>query len=235
MNRLKITYLTRWWRGKGAPLALWGILFLSCRMDSTTETDPSSIDFPSGENEPSTGEPHPFPLPDISLIRTGGVLKGPPPGLVDVIGLSGAVAGPGLVIIENEENKTTATATAAGSFATKVELKTELVINIRYQDSQSVAVTIPENGITNSLPPKPIPNIAPITASANGTIIIRGQTEADGGTIIIAANFNSGDTATTTSLTDSTFQLEITAQSGDSIQVYDDSVPLGPSWELIVP
>ncbi len=55
------------------------------------------------------------------------------------------------------------------------------------------------------------------------------------GGALVAVNQRSGQVVALVALADSSFRVELEAQSGDAVSIYADGSPLGAPWALTVP
>lgn len=179
------------------------------------------------------GIPQPIPIPHH--LRA---MSAPPdrPITVDVVGLPGAVAGTGRVLVTGAGGSVReARSTAAGSFTLSLQARGGDTLQVRYEDSAAAALPVPKQGIMAPLPPGPIAGVPPVTAIAGGRVQVRGQSNS-AGTRIVGVNTVSGDVAQTTAAGDQRFSLDLSAASGDAMRVYEEiGGVLGPAWSLTAP
>ncbi len=187
-----------------------------------------------------TGVPTPDPIPgppNLSALRASGL---PPEssGPVTVAGLPGAVAGQGQVVIESSREKVTVRSASSGSFAATLQARADEELSFRFalgdRLSDPVRLKVQTSAVKSILPPGPISGVEPITLLGGERVLIRGQT-VSGSMSLLGINLARGEVVTGTSAADQTFELEITAGSGDSVWVYYDETPLEAYWELQVP
>jgi hypothetical protein len=179
------------------------------------------------------GVPQPIPIPGQLRSMSAPLTT---PTEIDVVGLPGAVAGAGQVLVTDVGGGVTkASSTAAGSFTLSLKARGGDVLQVRYEDSDAAALTVPKQGIMAPLPPGPITGVPPVTALSGGRVRVRGLSNG-AGTQIVAVNATSGDAATAKAAGDKRFSLELTAAKGDALRVYEEvSGALGTAWSLTVP
>lgn len=177
-------------------------------------------------------EPHPTPIPKgTKIMVTGGRDDDPTP--VDIIGFTGALLGPGKVIIQSAYDLVTTQATCNGSFAATVLSKAGDTVLIQYEETEALEVQVPLI-YSNPKLPEPIPGIPFITVLSNDTILIRGELVGEKDIKIVGVNFTLGNliSASTITNTDGTFALELLAHSGDRIKIYNNGNPFMESTEI---
>lgn len=196
-----------------------------------------------------TGLPQPIPIPhptpDVSFLRSEGVLA-QSVGETLIVGLPGAVNGAGRIIVESHVGEFEAMATEGGSFGLVLTARSEETVFLRFEDSEVVKfiiplikTTIPPPGSPpDPIPPEPIPDVSPITPSGEDRVMVVGHVTAESS--VIGINLDTGDVAETTSGSDlgsgaGEFRLEIFAKSGHRLNIYQDLSPLVDPWELVVP
>ena len=184
------------------------------------------------------GPPHPDPLPDVTRARAS-ALMGPPLGTgsgdISVVGLPGCVSGKGLVTIETLGKSYTGSSTEQGTFSMSVSSKIGEQLAIHFNTSQPGFKTVQEIGVQAPQPPQPIPGVPPLTPLAGGQVEVQGRTVAGAGRPVFGMNLRTIEIVEATSTTGGDFQLVLTATSGDALEIYDDTDPLGVPWPLTVP
>lgn len=179
------------------------------------------------------GIPQPIPIPHH--LRA---MSAPPDTLksIDVVGLPGAVAGAGRVLVTDASGGVTeASSAASGSFTLTLQARGGDALEVRYEDSEAAALVVPKAGIMTPLPPGPITGVTPVTPTSGGRVQLRGLSNG-AGTSIVAVNVTSGDAGQATSAGDQRFSIELVAATGDELRVYEViGGALGPAWTLSVP
>ncbi|MBW2735722.1 MAG: hypothetical protein JRH20_25330 [Deltaproteobacteria bacterium] len=179
-----------------------------------------------------TGTPQPLPIPSPREMRLGGA----PTDVemdVEIVGLPGAVAGAGQVVIVNNGVSTEAQSTAAGSFFASIRAHGDDELEIRYENSDAAIVTVPVKGIMYPGIPFPIEGVPPLTPQGDGQVLVRGELPSAG--VALVVNVSNGAVVLGAADALQQFSLEIQAASGDALRVYQEMTPLGPFWELTVP
>ncbi len=98
--------------------------------------------FPLCACGPETGIPQPDPIPFATSIRTTGAESDVTPESVDVVGLPGAVVGPGRVTVQSRSRQVTVEASASGSFFAAVTALAGELLQVRYEASEPVQVRV---------------------------------------------------------------------------------------------
>jgi hypothetical protein len=179
-------------------------------------------------------DPMPIPAPSIQFVRASNAPPEGGEGPVHVVGLPGAVARSGLVTVTRGTQKFEAHSTAAGTFSVMIVAQRGDELRFRLDASEESAPYAVQ-AITSLFGPVPypIPGVPPVSSPVGGVVTVRGQSGANVG--IVAVNMDTGDATSTTTGADGTFTLQIPGEAGQSLRIYDDGVPLGDPWELIVP
>jgi hypothetical protein len=183
-----------------------------------------------------TGVPHPDPLPDVTRMRSSGLMVDRP-GAILLVGLAGAVAGQGTVTVETLGASVSAPSTSQGSFIfPAIATRAGELLAIRYQSSPAALKKVATIGIQSSRPPGPIPGVPPVTDLGGGRVRVQGRSIVEGpGIPILGVNGRSGEVVTTMTTTGGDFALELGAATGDTLELYHDEDPLGPAWMLTIP
>ena len=178
------------------------------------------------------GIPQPDPIPMPSLIKSTGVAANKEE-LIDVIGLPGAVAGPGEVTIKGVLGQVRATSTNGGSFVASIKARPDEKLEIRYKSSEPAKITVPLTGVTAAPKEDLFHTGVPITTPVNGETTVTGIA----GVQAQVLGVNMQTAATATAQTDNTgrFSYKIAASVGDEIRTYQLDDPLSPPWIQIVP
>ncbi len=158
-------------------------------------------------------------------------------GTVAVIGLPGAVGGKGTVTIETLGKTFSGASTESGSFTLDVTSRAHEQLAIRFQASDPAFKPVAETSIRVPKPPGPIPGVPPITALGGGKVRIQGRSAnvTGVGALVFAVDERTGEVATGATQTGGDFTIELTAATGDTLDVYDDADPIGGSWPLTAP
>ena len=150
--------------------------------------------------------------------------------------LAGAVAGPGVVIIEQPSGASQVQATTTGSFFATVKTQLGANLAIRFESSDPIVKQVQLVSGPVQVAPGPISGVPPITVVAPGRVRIQGQTTLPDSPVV-AANTANGDVVAAQSGSNNRLTLEISASTGDRLFVYNDDTqfPLSEPWELIAP
>jgi hypothetical protein len=186
-----------------------------------------------GCGDDQVGIPQPDPIPHVSAIRTTGAMPGAKEE-VDVLGLPGAVDGPGLVTVKGKLQTATTNASDAGSFVLTIKAELDEHLEVSYKSSDSVQVKVLQMPI--STPPQPdlMHTGPPITQPVGGETTIIGKAALNAQ--LIGVNVDTGDSASSiANATTGQFVLTIKAETGHEIRVYGLGEPLTEPWTQIVP
>jgi hypothetical protein len=187
-----------------------------------------------------TGDPQPFPIPHLELIRTTGLAENEI-DLVEVVGEPGAVDGLGQIEVSGSLGHSSTTSTAEGSFVVSIKAKSGEVLEVRFGSSQPALISVlaPKLGPEAvSVGPDPGSTEPPISTPVAGMSTVHGI--AMQGMIlenlpILVVNFSNGHVVTTRSDANGLFTIQIDAQSGHRIHTYFVENPLSIPWIEIVP
>ena len=179
-----------------------------------------------------TGTPQPLPIPCPQLMRLGAA----PAEVaieVDLVGLSGAVAGAGSLVAVNGTQSQQTRSSAAGSFYLALSARGGDVLQVRFGDSEPALIEVPVMTAMVPRPPTPIDGVAPVTPRGGARVLVQGQLAAAGRALV--ANASTGAVALVDSDGNGRFAVELGASSGESLRIYEERVPLGPAWLVMVP
>ncbi|MBW2732751.1 MAG: hypothetical protein JRH20_10195 [Deltaproteobacteria bacterium] len=175
------------------------------------------------------GVPQPVPIPKEFLMR-GSI--GGPGSTIRMVGLPGAVARAGDVILDGGAGEILARSTALGSFMADVPYASG-GIKIRLETSEAITYTVKTSVIMFIDTIGEDLENAPISPVVAGKTTIMGLTTAD--REVFALNLRSAEVALGASDGAGHFTLELPAQTGDAVMVYVNNDPLGDAWALVVP
>lgn len=175
------------------------------------------------------GVPQPVPIPKEFLLR-GSV--GLDVDAIRMVGLPGAVARAGDVILDGGRGEIVVRSTEVGSFVASVPY-TGNVVQVRFETSEAVSYSVNMSLVNPVVVPAESVESVPIVPPIDGVTTIQGATEPDLG--VFAANIRSGDVVLGTSDALGFFTLQLPAQTGDVVEVYANLDPLADPWTLTVP
>jgi hypothetical protein len=185
----------------------------------------------------TTGAPQPVPIP--GLIRTTATdLK--ELGAVVVLGLPGAVPGPGAITAEVEGDPSRSKqvrASASGSFRLGLLAHASEALMLRFEGgADGTRVLIPAvPAIVPLQMAGPLVGVPPISRISPDQVRIRGQQLGGDASRTLAVNLGTGEVRVGAVASDGSFQIELAAAPGQTIEVYADHSPLEAAWVLTAP
>lgn len=181
-----------------------------------------------------TGAPQPVPIPDSSLFRSTALMPDMTQDVV-LLGLPAATAGAGKVTVTNGAVQVEVRASAIGGFWARLSARAGDVLQVRYDGSEPALHTVPTLGVGVAAPPGPIAGVEPIVAlGGGGKVRVRGQVQSGITQVLLSATVG-GDAAIAPVDGSLHFDVELSAASGEAVEVYNDEPTLGPVWVLVAP